>query len=131
MKLVTLSASDSVLTAAQKMAEIGVGSVIILEGSELSGIFTERDLMRICAKDHLNLGTIPLKDVMTKNLTVANPDDSVDDILSSMITKKFRHMPVMEGKEILGIISIGDAIKDKMNKAVEEADMLRQYIHGN
>jgi predicted transcriptional regulator len=68
---------------------------------------------------------------MSKNLIVANSEDSVDDVLGMMISKKFRHMPVMDGEKIVGLISIGDAVKDKMNKAIEEANMLRQYIHGS
>jgi CBS domain-containing protein len=129
--ILSLLETESVLSAVKKMADAGVGSIIVLDGEELAGIFTERDLLKVCAKDHLKLDTILLKDVMTKNLTVANSEDSVDDVLGMMISKKFRHMPVLEGSKILGLISIGDAVKDKMDKAVEEANMLRQYIHGS
>ena len=126
-----LSETDSVVAAAKKMADAAVGSILIFEKDELVGIFTERDLLRLCATSHDKLDSILLKDVMTKNLTVASADDSVDDVIGTMIAKKFRHMPVMEGDKILGLVSIGDAIKDKMNKAIEEANMLKQYIHGS
>jgi CBS domain-containing protein len=129
--ILSLLETESVLSAVKKMADAGVGSIIVLDGEELAGIFTERDLLKVCAKDHLKLDTILLKDVMTKNLTVANSEDSVDDVLGMMISKKFRHMPVLEGSKILGLISIGDAVKDKMDKAVAEANILRQYIHGS
>jgi CBS domain-containing protein len=112
------------------MADAGVGSVIVLEKNELVGIFTERDLLKICAKKHLELESIQLRQVMTKSLTVASADDSVDNVLATMVSKKFRHMPVMEGDKILGLISIGDAVKHKMQQAIEEAHILRQYIHG-
>jgi CBS domain-containing protein len=129
--ILSLEESETVLSAVQKMNEHGIGSIIVLNKDELSGIFTERDLLKICAKSHDKLGEIQLKDVMTKSLTVANYNDSVDDVLSTMVKKKFRHMPVMDGNKILGLISIGDAVKSKMEKAVEEANALRQYIHGS
>jgi CBS domain-containing protein len=129
--ILSLLETESVLSAVKKMADAGVGSIIVLDGEELAGIFTERDLLKVCAKDYLKLDSILLKDVMTKNLTVANSEDTVDDVLGMMISKKFRHMPVLEGSKILGLISIGDAVKDKMDKAVAEANILRQYIHGS
>lgn len=129
--ILSLEESETVLSAVKKMNESGVGSIIVMDKGELSGIFTERDLLKVCAKNHDKLDNIPLKDVMTKNLTVANCNDTVDDILSTMITKKFRHMPVMDENKILGLISIGDAVKSKMEKAIEEANALRQYIHGS
>jgi len=128
--ILSLSENETVLSAVKKMAAEVVGSIIVLDGEELSGIFTERDLLKVCAKDPSKLDSIPLKDVMSKNLIVANSEDSVDDVLGMMISKKFRHMPVMDGEKVVGLISIGDAVKDKMDKAIEEANMLRQYIHG-
>ncbi len=129
-ELLSIEETETVLNAVQKMAEKGVGSIIVLDKGQLSGIFTERDLLKICARNHEKLGALLLRDVMTKNLTVASPDDNIDDILATMVSKKFRHMPVLDGNQILGLISIGDAVKHKMEKAIEEAKMLRQYIHG-
>lgn len=128
--LLTLEETETVLTAVQKMNERGVGSIIVLSKGKLAGIFTERDLLKLCAKSYDQIPNIQLKDVMTRNLTVASPDDNIDDILATMVSKKFRHMPVMEGDKIIGLISIGDAVKDKMEKAIEEANLLRQYISG-
>lgn len=129
-QILSLDASETVLSAVKKMVDTGVGSIIVLEKNELAGIFTERDLLKLCAKSHLELESIQLKQVMTKSLTVASADDSIDNVLATMVSKKFRHMPVMDGDKILGLISIGDAVKIKMQQAIEEAHMLRQYIHG-
>lgn len=129
-EILALEESETVLDAVQKMNEKAVGSVVVMSQGKLSGIFTERDLLKVCAKNHDKLAEIPLKDVMSKTLTVASADTELDDILATMVSKKFRHMPVMEDDKILGLISIGDAVKEKMEKAIEEAKMLRQYIHG-
>jgi CBS domain-containing protein len=86
--ILSLLETESVLSAVKKMADAGVGSIIVLDGEELAGIFTERDLLKVCAKDYLKLDSILLKDVMTKNLTVANSEDTVDDVLGMMISKK-------------------------------------------
>lgn len=128
VKILSIEGKESVLAAASKMAEIGVGSIVIMNGEELAGIFTERDLLKLCAKDHKNLDKVLIKDVMTKNLIVANVNDSLDDILNTMTSKKFRHVPIVDGNKLIGIISIGDAVKFQMNKAMEEAKLLREYI---
>ncbi|MCZ8343234.1 MAG: CBS domain-containing protein [Leptospira sp.] len=133
-KPVTLLAIDegkSVLEATQLMVEAKVGSIIVTNNGKLSGIFTERDLMRVVAKEHANVGNVPLKSVMTSQLTVASPSDNIDAILNTMVTKKFRHMPVLDGDNIVGLISIGDAIKTKLTKTQAEMSILREYMYGS
>ncbi len=133
-KPVTLLAIDegkSVLEATQLMVEAKVGSIIVTNNGKLSGIFTERDLMRVVAKEHANVGNVPLKSVMTSQLTVASPSDDIDAILNTMVTKKFRHMPVLDGDNIVGLISIGDAIKTKLTKTQAEMSILREYMYGS
>ncbi|PKA10254.1 histidine kinase [Leptospira meyeri] len=120
----------NVLEATQMMVGAKVGSLIVTFQGKLVGIFTERDLMRVVAKDHANLDKIKLKDVMTTQLTVAGPDEDVDDILNNMITKRFRHMPVLDGDKIIGLISIGDAVKTKLTRTQAEMSILREYMYG-
>ncbi|PJZ99631.1 histidine kinase [Leptospira levettii] len=128
--VLSIEEDRNVLEATQMMVGAKVGSLIVTFQGKLVGIFTERDLMRVVAKDHTNLDKIKLKDVMTTQLTVAGPDEDVDDILKNMITKRFRHMPVLDGDKIIGLISIGDAVKTKLSKTEAEMHILREYMYG-
>ncbi|MCG6150181.1 CBS domain-containing protein [Leptospira levettii] len=128
--VLSIEEDRNVLEATQMMVGAKVGSLIVTFQGKLVGIFTERDLMRVVAKDHANLDKIKLKDVMTTQLTVAGPDEDVDDILKNMITKRFRHMPVLDGDKIIGLISIGDAVKTKLSKTEAEMHILREYMYG-
>lgn len=126
--VLSIEEDRNVLEATQMMVGAKVGSLIVTFQGKLVGIFTERDLMRVVAKDHSNLDKIKLKDVMTTQLTVAGPDEDVDDILNNMITKRFRHMPVLDGDKIIGLISIGDAVKTKLTRTQAEMSILREYM---
>ncbi|EKJ87875.1 CBS domain-containing protein [Leptospira bourretii] len=128
--VLSIEEDRNVLEATQMMVGAKVGSLIVTFQGKLVGIFTERDLMRVVAKDHANLDKIKLKDVMTTQLTVAGPDEDVDDILNNMITKRFRHMPVLDGDKIIGLISIGDAVKTKLTRTQAEMSILREYMYG-
>ncbi|XDD53145.1 CBS domain-containing protein [Leptospira sp. WS4.C2] len=128
--VLSIEEDRNVLEATQMMVGAKVGSLIVTFQGKLVGIFTERDLMRVVAKDYANLDKIKLKDVMTTQLTVAGPDEDVDDILNNMITKRFRHMPVLDGDKIIGLISIGDAVKTKLTRTQAEMSILREYMYG-
>lgn len=128
--VLSIEEDRNVLEATQMMVGAKVGSLIVTFQGKLVGIFTERDLMRVVAKDHVNLDKIKLKDVMTTQLTVAGPDEDVDAILNNMITKRFRHMPVLDGDKIIGLISIGDAVKTKLTRTEAEMNILREYMYG-
>ncbi|BDA79443.1 signal transduction protein [Leptospira kobayashii] len=129
--LLTIEEDHSVLEATKLMVSSKVGSIMVTFQGKLAGIFTERDLMRIVAEKHESLHKIKLKDVMTTQLTVANPNDEVDDVLNTMLSKRFRHMPVMEDDLIIGLISIGDAVKVKLSKTEKEMHILREYMYGS
>ncbi|MCU0825697.1 MAG: CBS domain-containing protein [Leptospira sp.] len=129
--LLSIDEGKSVLEATQLMVDAKVGSIIVTNNGKLSGIFTERDLMRVVAKEHANVGNVLLKSVMTSQLTVASPSDDIDNILNTMVSKKFRHMPVLDGDNIVGLISIGDAIKTKLTKTQAEMSILREYMYGS
>ncbi len=128
--VLSIEEDQSVLEAAKLMGKSKVGSVIVTFQGKLAGIFTERDLLRLVAEKYESLPSIKLKDVMTTQLTVAGPEEDINDILTTMISKRFRHMPVMEGDKIIGLISIGDAVKTKLEKTQAEMHILREYMYG-
>lgn len=129
-KILTVEENTKVLDAVKKMGQMGIGSIIATKDGKLSGIFTERDLLRLVAKDHTSLETTVLKNVMSTHITAASIDDTVDDVLNTMITKKFRHMPVIDGENFIGLISIGDAVKDKLEKTQKDLHVLQEFVGG-
>lgn len=126
---VTVSASASVATAIQTMYQNRVGSVIVpSDGGKPIGILTERDIMRLCAQGKRDFENLLVKDCMTASPVLGSPDDRITEVLTVMTNKRFRHMPVVKDDQIIGIISIGDLVKAKLEETAEEAQALRDYI---
>jgi CBS domain-containing protein len=108
--LVTVPASATVAEGATVMGGRHVGSVLVQDGEELVGIFTERDIVRALSQDFDAPGH-PLTDWMTRNPLTIGPDASIEEALSVMLKGGFRHLPVVEGGATLGIISMRDISK--------------------
>jgi len=109
--------------------KIGVLIVLNYEG-KISGILSERDIIRASYEnqnDYLNLG---VAEFMTKNVIIVEPDDDVDYAESVMTTNRFRHVPVISNKILVGIISIGDIVKVQLNESRYENKYLKDYISG-
>ncbi|EMO06277.1 CBS domain protein, partial [Leptospira interrogans serovar Icterohaemorrhagiae str. Verdun HP] len=96
---------------------------------KLKGIFTERDVLHLSAELGLDLFKKSVSEVMTTSITTMTPEDDVDELLSIMLKKRIRHMPILENDTLIGIISIGDAVKAKIEKTEEENKNLKQYMY--
>src|SRR5437763_7706858 len=105
--LITVDAESTVAQAATVMAERRVGSALVMDGDALTGIFTERDIVRALSQDFDAPGH-PISHWMTRNPTTIGPDDSTDDALDIMLKGGFRHLPVVEEDRVVGVISIRD-----------------------
>jgi len=126
---VTVPESASVAAAIRAMYESRVGSVLIPSASGTPvGILTERDIMRLCAEGKTDFEHMMLKDYMTTNIILGKPEDRVHEVLILMTEKRFRHMPVVKDGQILGLISMGDLVKAKLEETAQEAQALREYI---
>ncbi|MGF1528594.1 MAG: CBS domain-containing protein [Candidatus Competibacterales bacterium] len=113
----------------QLMCHHGVGSVVIADGEGLPvGIFTERDVLRLYAQGHRDFTEVSIRRHMTTHLVTGNPTDSLDDALNTMTQKRFRHLPVLEDNRLVGLVSIGDLVKAKLQETAQEAQALREYI---
>ena len=108
-ELVAVSPSTTVAEAATTMAERRVGSALVLDGG-LVGIFTERDIVRALSQDFDAPGH-PVEQWMTRNPTTISPEAPVQDALDMMLSAGFRHLPVMEGDDVVGVVSIRDLSK--------------------
>src|SRR5262245_9204932 len=107
--LLTVAADATIGDAAAAMAARGVGAVVVLEGEAIAAILTERDVMRAVAAG--NGGGAPVADWMTRHPDTIEPQDTTDHAASLMIHGGFRHLPVVEGGKVVGIVSIRDLIR--------------------
>jgi CBS domain-containing protein len=113
------------------MVNHNIGSVVVVsEEGNLAGIFTERDFLNLSLRRNLQLMDSPLDSVMTTNLIIGFPEDNVDYTLGVMTQNKIRHLPVLEGDEITGIVSIGDLVKSQLKDKEFEIHYLTDYIMG-
>jgi len=109
VELVTVEPSASVMEAARVMSVARVGSALVLEGEALAGIFTERDILRALGHTHADAGRVsPVSKWMTRDPVTIGADASVGEALDRMLEGGFRHLPVMEGTILVGIVSMRD-----------------------
>jgi CBS domain-containing protein len=111
----TISADASMVEAAQGMAKGKLGSALIVQGSWLAGIITERDMLRAAASGH-DLNGVKVKDWMTKDPITASPDTDTEEAAATMFTHGFRHLPVTTGNEILGVVSLRDVLSARVRR---------------
>lgn len=122
----TVSVSEAVL----EMNRHKIGSVLVMDGEQLAGIFTERDVLtRVVAAD-LDPKTTPIARVMTANVLTVGPEATVQQLMDLFSEKRCRHLPVIKEGKIFGLISIGDVSRWVANLHRAEAESLRQYISG-
>ena len=129
----SVAPSDSMLAALQLMAEKGIGALLVLDHSakgSLAGIVTERDYARKIVLRGLASKDSKVGDLMTQNVLTVSPAHSVDDCMNIMTNNHVRHLPVVSGGAIAGIISIGDAVKSVMEQQQATIDQLSGYIAG-
>ena len=128
-RAVTVPSKSSVADAIRTMQAEKVGAVMVpdAEGCPV-GIFTERDFMRLYADGDRDFDRLPVEARMTCSLVLGRLSMSVDEALGMMTERRFRHLPVVEDGKLLGLVSIGDLVKVKLNEAAQEAQALRAYI---
>ncbi len=125
----TVDPDSRVADAVRLMSEHRVGSVLVTNADNAPvGIFTERDVLNLLAKQGPDISDLVVRDVMTTNLVVAEPEMPLDDTLALITRKRCRHIPVLEQGRVLGIVSIGDLVNAKLQEAEFEVESLREYI---
>lgn len=126
----SINANASVRDAVKEMNHQGIGSLIVLNDGKLAGIFTERDVLRRVVVPGLPADTTPVSEVMTKEVDTFPPNLSVEEAMAHMNRERHRHVPVMEGDRILGLISIGDITRYLSRNSENEAHNLLNYFTG-
>ena len=130
-RVISIPPDSSVLAALRLMAEHDIGSVLITEGSRLLGIFTERDYARKVVLRGRSSSDTRVEELMTANVLTISPSQTIDDCMLMMTNNRFRHLPVVEHGEVIGIITIGDAVKAVMAEQEETVSQLHGYISGD
>jgi len=126
--VVTITETRSVLAAAQALVDHNIGGVLVTDGELLKGILTERDILRVTARSPGELDSILVDTVMTRELITAKPEDELTEVMDVMTQNKIRHLPILEGDRLVGIISIGDLVNACLVVAEDENSQLQQYI---
>ena len=128
-EIITASTSASLLDIAKTLREHRIGCIVLNDGKGgIAGIVSERDLVRAIADHgHQVLGS-PVSKCMTKNVVTCQTSDTINTIMAAMTDGRFRHMPVVEDGELIGVISIGDVVRLRIEEAELEAAAMRDYI---
>jgi CBS domain-containing protein len=117
-----------VLDALQLMAEHGIGAVLVMDGRRLVGILSERDYARKVVLHGRSSADTPVRDIMSDDVITATLLDSSDKCMQWMTERRIRHLPVMDGDDVVGIVSIGDLVKAVIEDQQQELDQLQRYI---
>ncbi|HEV2111402.1 MAG TPA: CBS domain-containing protein [Gammaproteobacteria bacterium] len=126
---VTTREGVSTAEAVKLMCDKHVGAVVVTApDGRIAGILTERDILRRFAEHGAKLGEIPVSKIMTRVVETTGPGAEVEEVLGTMTSRRFRHMPVVKGGKLAGLISIGDLVKAMLQEKVREAESLKQYI---
>jgi CBS domain-containing protein len=129
--VITVGPDHTLHEASQLLARHNIGAVIVVDGDgKPVGILSERDIVRKLAEDGSNCLTLSIGEVMTKDLIIAVLEDELGYLSNIMTDKRIRHLPVMHGDDLVGIVSIGDVVKAQRDQFKGEARMYEQYIHG-
>lgn len=126
----SVSPRTTVLESLELMAAKGIGAVLVLEGGQLAGIFTERDYARKVVLAGRSSRELPVKEIMTTDVMCVAPERSVDECLALMTGKRIRHLPVRDGSTVVGLVSIGDLVKAKIADQEHTIEQLQSYIAG-
>ena len=129
-EVLTIDAESTVFEAIKQMVDANVGALLVTEGGRVTGIVTERDYLRRVTLEGRTEEETLVREIMTSPLVYVTPDTSVEECMAVMTERRIRHVPVFtEGRDLVGIVSIGDVVKHKMSQLEFERDQLDSYVH--
>ena len=120
-----------VFDALEEMARHNVGALLVMEGESMVGILSERDYARKVILLGKSSRETSVRDIMTREVVTVPPEQTTDECLRLMTDKRFRHLPVVEGDRVVGVVSIGDVVKTKIDEQSVLIGHLEDYIAGN
>jgi CBS domain-containing protein len=127
--IICIEPTADLATAAQLLSKRRIGAVLVFgAGGRLAGILSERDIVRALSEHGADALALPVGQVMTRDVATCGEDDTVASIMERMTTGKFRHLPVMARGQLVGLISIGDVVKQRVEEIERESEAMRDYI---
>jgi CBS domain-containing protein len=129
-QVASIEPDKSVYEAMELMAAKNIGALLVLQDGKLAGIFTERDYSRKAYLLDKSAKDIPVREIMTTQVAYVNPDYEAEDCMALVTEMRVRHLPVLENNEVLGIVSIGDLVKDAISGREFTIQQLERYIYG-
>jgi CBS domain-containing protein len=128
--VVSVTPESNVLDALKLMAQREIGAVLVLDGSRLIGIMSERDYARKVILKGKSSQDTRVREIMTERVVYARPEQTVPECMALMTSKRVRHLPVLEGERLVGVLSIGDLVKETISEQEFIIRQLENYIHG-
>lgn len=130
-QIFSVAPSASVRAALDVLKQHRIGAVLVLgEKGKIEGVLSERDIVRALPDQGGALLDFPVARLMTREVITCSPSDSLDKVMAVMTERRIRHLPVVEGKRLLGVVSIGDVVKERLAETEHEAAALKSYITG-
>jgi CBS domain-containing protein len=126
----SIAPGDSVLDAIRQMADRHIGALLVLDAGRLVGIVSERDYARKVVLNGRSSTTTQVAEIMSAPVVTIGPEQTVDDAMRLMTTRRIRHLPVIRGETLVGVVSIGDLVKAVIEDQRHTIDDLRSYIQG-
>ncbi len=128
--VITAKPSETVLDALRRMAEHGIGALVVMDGDTLAGLMSERDYARKVILKSRHSADTPVAEIMTGPVITVSPEASVAECMELCTSKRMRHLPVLENQRLIGLVSIGDLVKAVIDEQSEEIEHLQNYISG-
>lgn len=129
-EIISVSPDTVIRNAISKMAEKSAGTALVMDGNRLVGIFSERDIIRkVYLKDKCGKAT-KVSEIMSTELTTVKPETTLENCMELMTEKRIRHLPVLDGGQVVGIVSIGDIVKFMVQEKEFVIKNLQSYISG-
>ena len=126
-KTITTSKETKVVDIAHILTKEKIGAIVILEKEKVIGILSERDIVRAFTQKK-SVRNTKAQEIMTKNVFTCSIEDNNEVLLTLMVTKHFRHLPVLDKNKLVGVVSIGDLVKDRTKRLKKEIDQLKSYV---
>jgi CBS domain-containing protein len=127
--VVSIASNANIVDALKLLAEKDIGAVLVMDGTRLAGIFSERDYARKVALKGKSAGDTPVSEVMTRQVVCVTPAQTNEQCMALMTEKHIRHLPVIDRDRVLGVLSIGDLVKDMISEQQFTISQLEHYIH--
>jgi CBS domain-containing protein len=135
-EVVTTRPEETIAATARLLAKHRIGAVLVLsgdagdgdDGRRVIGVISERDIVAGMAAHGPGVADMKVSDLMTRDVVLCRPTDTIEDIMTVMTGRRIRHLPVVEEDRLVGIVSIGDVVKQRLDETAMEMDSLRQYV---